>query len=264
MSRIHRRRGGFTLIELLVVIAIIAILIGLLLPAVQKVREAASRTQSQNNLHQLVIAVHDYASQNDNRLPIGSINGNAGGGTIFFALLPYIEGDAIFKAGTATANATPYKSFYAPLDTTTGAGKPSISYAANCGFDNQYPFQGNLPGSCPSTSQTIAFAERGATTSTGVRPWAVTATGNGPATNATTGAPGFDWSWTFIQGGDVSGDLETLAGLFISTTKATAFTVAGGQVGLLDGSVRGVQANQTSWGSASMFTGRAGPLASDW
>ncbi len=111
-----KRRSGFTLIELLVVIAIIAILIGLLLPAIQKVRESANRSQCANNLKQIGMAAHDYASVNGGQLPPGLLGdpnsdtnqpsfGNGQMVCCLAFLLPYLEADLvyqqIFQGGTA-------------------------------------------------------------------------------------------------------------------------------------------------------------------
>jgi prepilin-type N-terminal cleavage/methylation domain-containing protein/prepilin-type processing-associated H-X9-DG protein len=128
----RRIRTGFTLIELLVVIAIIGLLIGLLLPAVQKVREAASRVQCANNLKQLGLGLHSY--QNDyGKFPIDDQD-NTPPGTLYTSLLPYVE-----QANNSPSVAAPVKLFLCPSRRTTDVG-PRDDYGAGHHPDWWYQF----------------------------------------------------------------------------------------------------------------------------
>ena len=93
-SLTRRARRGFTLIELLVVIAIIAIMIGLLLPAVQKIREAAARTKCANNLKQMGLAIHNYYDV-EKKLPPSRLGPQHA--TWFVLILPYMEQDNLYR-----------------------------------------------------------------------------------------------------------------------------------------------------------------------
>jgi prepilin-type N-terminal cleavage/methylation domain-containing protein len=133
-----RGRTGFTLIELLVVIAIIAILIGLLLPAVQKVREAAARLQSSNNLKQMALAARAVAATYNDLLPpsCGTYAACEGDYTFFYFILPYIEQGALYTSLGATGLSgnvwqANVKTYVAPADTTNTGSGGLTSYQSN-------------------------------------------------------------------------------------------------------------------------------------
>jgi len=135
---IQRLRRGFTLIELLVVIAIIAILIGLLLPAIQKVREAAARSSSQNNMSQIAKGMHNFASASPDGGTLPWTGWNGSGLTTnpiprgaFAAILPFCEQLPTLNPSTAAV-----KPYVSPADytNTTGSNNGTTSYAYNGGW----------------------------------------------------------------------------------------------------------------------------------
>jgi prepilin-type N-terminal cleavage/methylation domain-containing protein len=259
MTRRVHVRAGFTLIELLVVIAIIAVLVGLLLPAVQKVREAANRISCDNNLKQLGIAMQSCADGNGGALPpvtgpFPRFSGNSG--TIFFYLLPYLEQDNLYSGsvvnnvasasnpipgGTTRAYGQVVKTYLCPSDGSAPSGyifatgldtQATANYAANplvftAGANIQSTFQ-------DGTSNTICFGEKYQVCNGTYFYWGVSPV---PVTKP----PSFG-----IPSDGVPFQLRpTIGGGDCDPMRAQTPHPSAMQVGLGDGSVRGLSASLT-------------------
>jgi prepilin-type N-terminal cleavage/methylation domain-containing protein len=297
--RLWSRLRGFTLIELLVVIAIIAILIGLLVPAVQKVREAAARIQSLNNLKQMSLGLHN-CNDTYGKLPpaVGYFpSGDSGNpwpagvwqpatqGTLQYFLLPFVEQDPLYKSTSNwswnTYN-TVVKTYIAPGDPTTPGnnltwgGRGATSYASNWyvfGDSSRTDGNGGSTAKLPNvfqdgTSNTITFVERYCICGSAQHIWGESGQGSGTG-NANNFAP--TWYWNNLL--QMTYNFQVMSTTFQAkpTTAACnsqlcqSFNSGGICVGMGDGSSRLVSSGISilTWQYA-ISPNDGQPLGSDW
>ncbi len=255
-----RRHSGFTLIELLIAIAIIAILIGLSLPAAQKVRQAAARTQDANNVKQQCLALH-LCNDTFGKLPpvynafpnADAANGPpAGMGTLQYFLLPFLEQAPLYYQVSGTsdnATNTALKVFMSPADPTMPADgivtMMGMPYGG-CSYASNYIVFGNLPGGqarlpatfADGTSNTLVFGERYTSCAGTQVGWQMGMCGNPPT-----------WPYTYTPADFLSLPLPQMAPSPSACDPTRLQSPYSGNilVGLADGSVRLVSSGVSAY-----------------
>ena len=258
---------GFTLFELVVILALLVALLGLFLPAVQKIREAAARTKCQNNMRQITLATINLADSNNGALPpaVGDFPDAKANGSLFFHILPYIEQDNLYKlAGDDNGDRSPFnngvctyviKTYVCPSDASGGAAPLYEGWLATGNYASNYLLFG-LPGArfpasiTDGTSNTIGFCERRQMCNQTPNAWAYSAE--------------TDWAPMFAYSSVAKFQVQPPA-IQCNPALAQSSHPGGCPVGMCDGSVRMVHEalTATTWHFA--LTPNGGEvLGSDW